>query len=130
MLNEVMLKEAHLQPSWTSTMELFYSVKSYTYTLLHNSPFREKTYNWKLREKKFFVNNRTFFFRNLKLHNGMVPSINRSSHQRCSIRKGVLRNFAKFTVFLWILWNFLEHLFYRTPLCDCFWIKKVFKISI
>ena len=24
-------------------------------------------------------------------------------------------------VFLWILWNFKEHLFYRTPLCDCFY---------
>ena len=27
----------------------------------------------------------------------MARSINSSSHQRCSIRKGVLRNFAKFT---------------------------------
>ena len=24
-------------------------------------------------------------------------------------------------VFLWILWNFYEHLFYRTPVDDCFW---------
>ena len=24
-------------------------------------------------------------------------------------------------VFLWILWNFQEHFFYRTPLDDCFW---------
>ena len=59
------------------------------------------------------------------------------------MRKGVLGNFTKFTrkhlckslrpatllkrdsgtgVFLWILGNFSEHLFYRTPLCDCFWI--------
>ena len=38
-----------------------------------------------------------FFFWNSKLCNGMMLSINRSSHQRCPIRKGVLRNFAKFT---------------------------------
>ena len=25
-------------------------------------------------------------------------------------------------VFLWILRSFLEHLFYRTPLDDCFWL--------
>ena len=32
---------------------------------------------------------------------------NRSSQQRCSVRKGVLRNFTKSTgVFLWILLNF------------------------
>ena len=38
-----------------------------------------------------------FFSRNSKLHNGMVPSVNKSSHRRCSTRKGVLRNFANFT---------------------------------
>ena len=26
-------------------------------------------------------------------------------------------------VFLWILWNFSKHLFYRTPLSDCFLIE-------
>ena len=79
----------------------------------------------------------------------MVPSINRSSHQRCSIKKGVLRDFAKFTgkhlyesLFLnkviglepatllkKRLWHrcfpvnlakFLRTLFYRTPLGNCF----------
>ena len=71
-----------------------------------------------------------------------ILHIFRSSHRRCSAKKGVLRNFAKFTgkhfcqslffdklywkrgfgtgVFLWILWNFLENLFYRTPLRNCF----------
>ena len=61
----------------------------------------------------------------------------RSSHSRCSARKGVLRNFTKFTgkhhepatllkrdsstgVFLWILRSFQEHLFHRAPLDDCF----------
>ena len=60
----------------------------------------------------------------------------------CSLRKGILRNLAQFTgkhlcqsvflnkvagwdsgtgVFLWILRNFSENLFYRTPLGDCFW---------
>ena len=71
-------------------------------------------------------------------------TLNRSRHQRCSMKNSVLRNFTKFTgkhlcqilffyrvaglrpatllkrdsgtsVFLWILWNFQEHLFYRTP---------------
>ena len=74
----------------------------------------------------------------------------RSSHRTCSLRKSVLRNFAKFTrkhlcqsllfnkvaglrpatllkrdsgmgVFLWILQNFYKHLFYRTPLDGCFY---------
>ena len=63
----------------------------------------------------------------------------RSSHQRCSIKKGVLRNFAKFTgkhlcrslflIKLQALWHrcfsvnfakFLETPFYRIPLDDCF----------
>ena len=35
----------------------------------------------------------------------------RSSHQRCSIKIGFLKNFAKFTG---------KHLFYRTSLEDCF----------
>ena len=75
---------------------------------------------------------------------------NRSNHRRCSVRKGVLGNFAKFTgkhlcqilflirlqawglqlylkrssgtdVFLWILRDFQEHLFYRTPPGQWFW---------
>ena len=74
----------------------------------------------------------------------------RSSHRGCSVRKGVLRNFAKFTgkhlcqslflikmqdwdlqlylkrdsglgVFLWNFRHFWEHLFYRTFLGECFW---------
>ena len=71
----------------------------------------------------------------------------RCSQRRCSVNKIILRNFAKFTgntcarvsfliklqapglyqkghsgtgVFLQIFRNFLEHLFYRTPLDDCF----------
>ena len=76
-------------------------------------------------------------------------SKSRSSQRWCSVRKGVLRNFAKFTgkhlcqslffskvagqpatllkkrlwhmcFFLWILRNFYDHLFYRSPLGDCF----------
>ena len=74
----------------------------------------------------------------------------RSSHQKCSIKRPVLKNFAIFTgkhlcrsrfllklcavrpatlskrdfntgVFLWILWNFLEHLLWKTPMNNCFW---------
>ena len=67
-----------------------------------------------------------------------------SSHPRCSIKKDVLKNFAKLTgkrlcqslffnkvavlrpatgtgVFLWILRNFQEQVFYRAPPGDCFW---------
>ena len=73
----------------------------------------------------------------------------RSSHQRCSVRKGILRNFAKFTgkhlcqvlfynkvagpepatLLKKRLWHrcfpmnfakFLRTLFHRTPLNDCF----------
>ena len=52
------------------------------------------------------------------------------SHQRCSLRKSVLRNFAKFKgkhlkvsdtgIFLWNLRNFKEHHFYKTSLGYCF----------
>ena len=69
----------------------------------------------------------------------------RSSHQRCFLRKGALKNFANDMgnqlcqslffnkvagpklhasgtgVFLWILQNLKNTLFYRTPLGDCFW---------
>ena len=60
---------------------------------------------------------------------------------KCFTKKGVLKNFAKFTWkhlkpvtperlkrdsnagdFLQVLRNFQEFLFYRTPLGDCFWI--------
>ena len=72
----------------------------------------------------------------------------KSSHQRCSMKKGILRNFTKFTgkhlcqslffhklyqkrgsgtgVFLWNLLNFKEHLFYRTPLDDYFYVWSVY----
>ena len=63
--------------------------------------------------------------------------IGKSSQRRCSIEEGVLKNLKKFTgkhlcqslkrdsgtgILLWILLNFLEHLFYRTPPDDCFCI--------
>ena len=71
-----------------------------------------------------------------------VTQISRSSHKRCSVRKDFVWNFAKFTwkhlcqrlfsnkrvsstsAFLWIMRNFLEHLFYRTPPDGCFWISE------
>ena len=85
----------------------------------------------------------------------LINRTNKSSHRRCSIRKYVLRNFTKFTgkplcqslffnkvaglraatllkrgsgrgVFLLILRNFQEHLFYRIPLDDCFWTNTAF----
>ena len=75
-------------------------------------------------------------------------NIFRSSHQRCSVKKGVFRNFAKFVgkhlcqslffnkvadlrlyqkrdsgigAFLWILRNFKEHLVNTTSVVDYFW---------
>ena len=58
----------------------------------------------------------------------------RSSHLRCSVRKGVLRNFAKFIgkhLCQSLFFNKVaaltpatfsyKILFYRTPLDDCFW---------
>ena len=78
--------------------------------------------------------------------------IARNSHQRCSRKKGVLKNFTKLTgkhlcqnlffnkvsgvslqhsgtgVFLWILQKFYEHLFYRTPPDDCFPIVNALPI--
>ena len=105
-----MLTEAYLEPSRTSTMELFSLRLSHilkTYSIGSNClkvPFFthltlswKNLQLWKLWEKKSFVNNGSFFFRNSKLRNVMAPSINRSSHRRCSVRKVVLRNFAKFT---------------------------------
>ena len=50
----------------------------------------------------------------------------RSSHQRCSMKKGVLRNFQNSQEDTCVRVSFLiklqgeEHLFYRTPLDDCF----------
>ena len=61
-------------------------------------PFVKKLTILKTSGEKVFCQQWNFFFCwNLKLCNGMALSIKRSSHQRCSIRKGVLRNFAKFT---------------------------------
>ena len=42
------------------------------------------------------------------------------SHQRCSMKRDVLENFAKFTgKYFWFA-KFQKHLFSRTPLDDCF----------
>ena len=48
----------------------------------------------------------------------------RSSHRRCSMKKGVLENFQKFKrKHIWFA-KFQKHLFYRTPLDDCFWFFR------
>ena len=86
-------------------------------------------------------------------------ALSRSSHQRCSLKKGVLRNFAKLTgkflcqslffnkvaglrpatLLKKRLWHtcfpvnfakFLRNLFYRTPLDDCFSLRVVYDDSI
>ena len=60
-------------------------------------PFVEKTYNSENFGRESILLTIQHFFQNSKLHNGMASSTNRSSHWRCSLRKGALRNFAKFT---------------------------------
>ena len=101
-----MLTETYLEPSQTSTMELFslqlsHILKMHLYdsielplsSIFHTThPFVKKTYNYENFGRKSLL-----FFRNLKLHNGLESSIKRSSHRRCSIGKGVLTNFTKFT---------------------------------
>ena len=48
----------------------------------------------------------------------------RSSHRRCSMKKGVLENFQKFKrKHIWFA-KFQKHLFYRTPLDDCVWFFR------
>ena len=82
----------------------FTSVKPYFKNILNSTElplssifYTTHSYNSENFGRKSLVNDGTFFFRNLKLRNGMSLSINRSSHWRCSIKKGVLREFAKFT---------------------------------
>ena len=100
--------------------------------------------------EKYDIHPRSILFL-LKYHIHWHPrKIPRSSHPWCSTRKGVLRNFAKFTgkdlcqslffnkatdlrpatLLKKKLWRrcfpvsfakFLRTLFYRTPLGDCFW---------
>ena len=83
----------------------------------------------------------------------MLNHSNRGSHQKCSVKKGVLKNFSIFTekhlcwslfliklqvfraaallkrdsntgFFLWILPNFQKHLFWRTPVNGCLYQRK------
>ena len=82
----------------------------------------------------------------------------RSSHQKCSIKRAVLKNFSIFTgkhlcrsrfllklwafrpatlskrnsntgVFLWILWYFWEHPLWKTPMNNCFWRYSMLMLS-
>ena len=74
---------------------------------------------------------------NLKihLHHCLCESrgfkVGKSNHQRCSVKEGVLENFAKLTekdlcsiptlgFLLSVLSNFSEHFFYKTLADDCF----------
>ena len=91
-------------------MQLFFtSVKPYFKNVLNSielplcsvfyttQPFVKNLTTLKTSGEKLFCYQRNIFFQNSKLRNGMAPSINKSSHRRCSIRKAVLRNSAKFT---------------------------------
>ena len=67
---------------------------------------------------------RRFWFLQCKAYSG---SCYRSSHQRCSMQKGVLRHFTKFrgkhlcqSFFFNKVAGLQEHLFYRAPLDGCF----------
>ena len=83
------------------------------------------------------ISGTAFHFFKIKLQ--LIYAISRSSHQRCPMRKDVLRNFAKFTrkhlcqsLFLNKVAGlnpvnfakFLRKLFYRTRLDDCFYISN------
>ena len=104
-----MLTEAYLEPSRTSTMELFslrlsHILKTYLIdrialsSIFHTTQsLVKKRTTENFGRKSLLLTMEHFFFRNSRLRNGMASSVNRSSHGRCSIRKGVLRNFAKFT---------------------------------
>ena len=67
-----------------------------------------------------YVPERILFSRLLEGHIGgpciFKDAHNRRSHRKCFVRKGVLRNFAKFTGK-----HLCQSLFYRTPLGNCFW---------
>ena len=70
-----------------------------------------------------------FYFIFEKMFNPLV--ILRSSHRRCSIRNGVLRNFAKFTgKHLCQSLFFLRTPFYRTCLGDCIYILFFIKLCL
>ena len=43
----------------------------------------------------------------------------------CKLIKKLIKSNSGTGVFLWILRNFKEHLFYRTPTDDCFWSQPV-----
>ena len=84
-----MFTQAYLEPSRRSTMELFllrlshilktYLIRSNWLSVpyfLHNSPFSEKTYNCEnfARKSLLLTMEQNFFFRNLKLRDGMASS--------------------------------------------------------
>ena len=87
-----MLTETYLEPSQTSTMELFslqlsHILKMHLYDSIElplssifytTHPFVKKTYNSENLTMEHF------FFRNSELCNGMASSIKKSSHWRCS----------------------------------------------
>ena len=82
----------------------------------------------------------------ISMLNSCSKNFSRSSHRRCSLKKGVLKSFSFFLIkllawkacniikkrlqqryyFLWMLWNFSKHLFWRTSANDCLWISVNF----
>ena len=87
---------------------MYFDRIAFRFQFFHNSLFCEKAYNWKLRNKKSFVNKRTTFFTKFKIMqwNGIINKqgfLNqhllkvRSSCLEVFCKEGVLRNFAKFT---------------------------------
>ena len=70
---------------------------------------------------------------------GIATTVSRSSHRRCSITKGVLKNFTKFTgkhLYQSLFFNEVasglknrpqKHLFYGAPLDDCFRVSGIFR---
>ena len=90
-----------------------------------------KRYNYNLVVFKTYT---IFLFHRIRL--AVLSFTWRCSHRRFSVRKGVLRNLVKFKgtgVFLWILWNFEEHLFVQSTSGSCLCLvvqSSTFKFNI
>ena len=64
----------------------------------------------------------------IKWFNYLHTASNRYNYRRCSVKKVLLKFLQNSQepltcVFLWILWNFQEQIFCRTPPGDCFWTR-------
>ena len=115
---------------WQRVVECFFAVKKCEFYLLGNEYTLYTDHEPLIHLQTFrnLVKNR---FRWIEYLESMNVKIFKSSHQRCFVKKCVLRNFAKFKgkqLCQRLFSNKLaglrpdEHLFNLTPPDDCFWI--------